>query len=176
MIEPMTRIGACIGYGLMLTAVSLSAACSRQTVEKTYAWSKPVAATAVIRTRTAGGNGKYTPDRRTVVSEIVFTYDSHTVTVPGSKVGVEDLNHNTQEYDFYVALFQSEDVLALRLLGSDGGFSHASVLVFQQGKLVHSETMWLEDYSALLSRGDKDSDLDINEGRGLAPWLAKYRS
>lgn len=158
---------------IAVTLLVLNSCNRTTTTEFTWPDANPPAK-VVFKTKRSMWPGKWVPHGHVFVDELVFQYGDYSVRVTGDKIGVEDpILENRQEID-YVALFHFEDVRALRLSGSDGGFSNTTILVFRSGELVHSETMWLEDYRLLLSKGHKDSDIVNNEELGLEPWLVKH--
>jgi hypothetical protein len=164
-------LGAAVLIGATLFVLN---SCNRTTTTVIVWPNANPPAKAVIKTKHTPWSGRWVTRGHVVVDELVFQYGDYSVRVTGDKIGVEDPNLKSLHWIDSVALFHFEEVLALRLVGSDGGFSNITVLVFRSGKLVHSESMWLEDYSLLLSQGHEDSDFGNNEDRGLEPWLAKH--
>jgi hypothetical protein len=132
-------------------------------------------ASVTFMTKQSNEDGKFVAGNPTLIEELTLDYERFSVTVPGDKIGVEDPNIAEPEGPVdYVKLFRKGDVVALRILGSDGGFSNVAILVFHLGKLLHHEAMALEDYRLFLRKGAEGSDLGQDEGAGITHWLTMF--
>jgi hypothetical protein len=90
------------------------------------------------------------PDK--YLEELSVSYSGWTITVAYPQIIAEDpniqndLRRPATSFPYYFLPVGAADKLVIRILAGDGAYSHVCLLFMEQGKLLSSESMQVEEY------------------------------